>query len=253
MPDPLRFFASAMALLLALAACTSPPQTAPQTGPTVLAASSLTEAFEEVADLWAAQGHARPVLSFAGTPALARQVESGAPADLVVFADSEWMDGLAQAGLIDPASRRNLLSNRLMLIQPKDAAVVTLETLGDGRLALADPDSVPAGRYARAALETMGLWPDLADNVVPTENVRAALALVERGEVELGIVYVSDARASDGVSQVQFLPEASYPPIRYPAAIVTGSTHPDSAAFNRYLQSDAAMAVFVAHGFERPR
>lgn len=253
MPDLLRFFAFATALLLALAGCTAPPQTSPESGPTVLAASSLTEALEEVADLWAAQGHARPVLSFAGTPALARQVESGAPADLVVFADSEWMDSLAQAGLIDPASRRNLLSNRLMLIRSKDAPAVTLETLGDGRLALADPDSVPAGRYARAALETMGLWQDLADNVVPTENVRAALALVERGEVELGIVYVSDAMASDAVAEVEFLPEASYPPIRYPAAIVAGSTHPDSAAFNRFLQSDAAMAVFVAHGFELPR
>lgn len=244
-----RLFACAMAALLSLSAC-SP---APESGPVVLAASSLTEALEDVADAWAAQGHPRPVLSFAGTQALARQVESGAPADLVLFADSEWMDSLAQGGLIDPASRHNLLSNRLMLIRPNDAPVVTLETLGEGRLALADPESVPAGRYARAALETMGLWQDLADNVVPTENVRAALALVERGEVELGIVYVSDALASDRVEEVEFLPEASYPPIRYPAAIVAGSSHPDSAAFNRFLRSDAAMAIFVAHGFEQPR
>lgn len=238
-----------MAALLALASCGQ----APQTGPVVLAASSLTEALEEVADSWAAQGHARPVLSFAGTPALARQVEGGAPADLVVFADAEWMDTLAVGGLIDPASRHDLLSNRLVLIRPKGAPELLLEALGDGRLALADPDSVPAGRYARAALETMGLWQSLSDTIVPTENVRAALALVERGEVELGIVYVSDALASDQVEITEFLPEASYPPIRYPAAILAGSTHPDSADLNRFLQSDAATAIFVAHGFELPR
>lgn len=241
-----RFLASTLAALLALSACSR----APETGPVVLAAASLTEALEEVADGWEARGHARPVLSFAGTPTLARQVESGAPADLVIFADGEWMDWLAQRQLIDPATRRDLLANRLVLIRPKGAALVTLETLDDGRLALADPESVPAGRYARAALETLGLWHDLADNVVPAENVRAALALVERGEVELGVVYVSDALASALVEQVEVLPQASHQPIRYPAAILAGSPHPDSAGLNQYLQSDAALSIFFAHGFE---
>jgi molybdate transport system substrate-binding protein len=238
-----------MTALAALSACSA----APQTGPVVLAASSLTEALEEVADRWTAQGHAPPALSFAGTQALARQVDSGAPADVVVFADSEWMDWLAARQLIDPATRRDLLANKLVLIRPTGAAEITLETLGHGKLAMADPDSVPAGRYARAALESLGLWGRLSDHVVPTENVRAALALVERGEVELGIVYISDAMASDRVEQVAVLPEASYPPIRYPAAVLAASSHPDSAAFNRFLQSDAALAIFIAHGFEPPQ
>lgn len=216
----------------------------------MLAAASLTDALEDVADAWAADGHARPVLSFAGSPALARQVEGGAPADIVILADREWMDVLAGRGLVDPATRHDLLGNRLVLVKPSGAPPVTLETLGKGRLALADPDSVPAGRYARASLESLSLWDGLAGRVVPAENVRAALALVERGEVELGIVYASDALASQGIEQVRLLPADSHPPIRYPVAIVSASDHPDSAAFVAFLSSAEASSIFSAHGFE---
>jgi molybdate transport system substrate-binding protein len=245
------FLRLACALLLLPLAGSCAPQT--EAGPVVLAAASLTEALEQVADAWAADGHARPVLSFAGTPALARQVEGGAPADIVVFADTQWMDVLARRGLIDPATRRDLLGNRLVLVKPAGGPSVTLETLGEGRLALADPGSVPAGRYARASLESLGLWSALAGRVVPAENVRAALALVERGEVELGIVYASDALVSDGVEQVASLPADSHPPIRYPVAVLAASEHRDSASFAAFLSSEEALAIFSQHGFEAGR
>ena len=234
-------------LLLVAASCSEAPA---ERGPVVLAASSLTDALEEVADDWHAQGNARPQLSFAGTPALARQVAGGAPADVVLFADTEWMDELERDGLIDAASRSDLLGNRLVLVKRRGGPDLTLASIGQGRLALADPASVPAGRYARAALESLDLWQGVADRVVPAENVRAALALVERGEAELGIVYVSDAMASAMVEPVEYLPAASHPLIRYPLAVLSGSTHPDSAAFAAYLASDAAGAVFTAHGFD---
>lgn len=205
---------------------------------------------EEAADAWAASGHPRPALSFAASSALARQVERGAPADIFVSADQAWMDELDGKGLLRAGSRGDLVGNRLVAIAPKSAASVTLADLGDGLLALADPEAVPAGRYARAALEKLGLWAGFKDNVVPAENVRAALALVERGEVALGIVYATDALASDKVEVVERLPAASHPPIRYPVAVLAASTHPGAQAFRAFLASDEAWAIFERRGFE---
>ena len=216
-----------LALLLPLAVACSGPE-APERGPLVLAASSLQEALEEAGAAWAAEGHAAPVLSFAATSALARQVEQGAPADLFVSADEEWMDTLADGNLLRPGTRIDLLSNRVVL---------------------AEPNAVPAGKYARAALASLGEWQGVADNVVPAENVRAALALVERGEAPLGVVYATDALASDKVEVVRELPESSHPPIRYPVAILAASESPDAAGFLAFLSSAKAKAIFAKHGF----
>ena len=214
----------------------------------VLAASSLQEAMTDAAEAWEAQGHPEPALSFAASSALARQIEQGAPADIFVSADEAWMDDLESKGLLRAGSRGDLLGNRLVMIAPKGAAPVALADLGDGRLALAE--AVPAGRYAKAALETLGLWDRLADNVVPAENVRAALALVERGEAALGIVYATDALASDKVEVVEGLPADSHPPIRYPVAILAASTNPDAQALRAFLASGEARAIFERRGFE---
>ncbi|HWK42043.1 MAG TPA: molybdate ABC transporter substrate-binding protein [Croceibacterium sp.] len=249
--DLLRAFALIMLLSL-VAACGAPSQPENATagkGPVVLAAASLQEALTEVAGAWAAQGHPAPVLSFAGSSALARQVEQGAPADLFVSADEEWMDVLDRQGLVRPGTRADLLSNRIVLIAPADGTAKSLADLGDGRLALADPDAVPAGKYAKAALEHLGQWAAVSGRIAPAENVRAALALVERGEAPLGIVYATDARASGKVRLVETLPEDSHPPIRYPVAILSASTHPDAAALRAFLASPEAMRIFASHGF----
>jgi molybdate transport system substrate-binding protein len=236
-----------LALLVPLlAACGG---TEPERGPVVLAASSLQEALQEAADAWASQGHPPPVLSFAATSALARQVEQGAPADLFVSADEEWMDTLAGQDLLRANTRRDLLSNRLVVVRTKGDPIAGFAELGDRRLALADPAAVPAGKYAREALETMGTWSELESKVVPAENVRAALALVERGEAPLGIVYATDALASDGVEVVQEIPAETYTPIRYPVAILATSKHPDAAGFLAFLSSAEARRIFEKHGF----
>lgn len=218
---------------------------AAQRGPVVLAASSMQEAVGAIADAWAAQGHPRPVVSFAGTPSLARQVESGAPADIFISADEKWMDALAAKGLVQPQSRRDIAGNALVFIEPAG----THSAPGEGRLAMADPDTVPAGRYGKAALVKLGMWDKLGPLVVPAENVRAALALVERGEVPLGLVYASDAAASRKVAIAQVIPQGSHPPIRYPMALLASSTHPDAAALARFIASPKGQAILQAHGF----
>lgn len=221
----------------------------------VLAAASLQEALEEVADSWQAQGHARPILSFAGTSSLARQVEAGAPADIFVSADAKWMDWLEERELIRPQSRIDLLTNRLVLASGDGNAAVWQTgqplpaLIGNNRIAVADTQAVPAGRYARAALEAIGAWDALQGQLVRTENVRAALALVERGEVRFGIVYATDALASEWVEVAGQFPAESHPPIVYPAALLAGSSNADAAGFLTFLQSAEANATFRSYGF----
>lgn len=245
------FRASLCAVLLAalLSACGGSPDRA-ERGPVVLAASSMQEALEDIARIWEARGHAEPVLSFAASSALARQVEQGAPADIFVSADHEWMDEVESRGLLRNGTRVDIAGNRLVLIASVTASGLSLDGLGERRLALADPAAVPAGRYAKAALEHLGRWEGLAANVVPAENVRAALALVERGEAALGVVYATDAWASDKVQVVECLPAASHPPIRYPAAVLATSAHPDAGDFHLFLNSDEARRIFARRGFE---
>lgn len=243
-------------LLLLFLAMLSPAHAQPR-GPVVLAAASLQEGLSEAADRWSALGHARPVLSFAGSSALARQIAAGAPADLFISADEEWMDYLAARKLLRPGSRTAFLSNRLVLIAPADSRLrlairrgfPIARALGTGRLAMADPAAVPAGKYGRAALTKLGVWPGVAGRIASAENVRAALALVERGEAPLGIVYATDAKASARVRIVGVFPTASHPPILYPMALLRTARNRDADAFRRFLLSPQGKAIFVRHGF----
>ena len=223
-------------------------------GPVVLAAASLQEVLTAAADTWARQGHARPVLSFAATPALARQVQAGAPADLFVSADEEWMDALAVKGLLAPGTRAVLAGNRLVIVAPAGrgvqlTAATLAATLAAGPVAMADPTSVPAGKYGRVALQRLGAWNAVAPRIVRAENVRAALALVERGAAPFGIVYRTDARASRLVRVAGVFPAASHPPIRYPVARLRRSAHPEAETFRRFLTSPDGRALFAHYGF----
>lgn len=244
-----------LALLLALTAPT--PALAQDKGPLVLAAASLQEAMTDAANAWARKGHPRPVLSFAASSALARQVEAGARADLFASADEEWMDYLQGKSLLKSATRARLTENRLVLIAPAQSRVnlrlvrnfPLARALGTGRLAMADPAAVPAGRYGREALTRLGVWNGVAGKVAAAENVRAALALVERGAAPLGIVYATDAMASRGVRVIGTFPVASHQPITYPAALLATSRHRDAEAFRRFLISREGRAIFLRRGF----
>jgi molybdate transport system substrate-binding protein len=223
--------------------------------PLVLAAASLQESMTAAASAWAAKGHARPVCSFAASSALARQIAAGAAADLFVSADEPWMDDVEKRGLIVPGSRAAFLGNRLVVVRPKGARgnagprVPLARLLSGGPLALADPEAVPAGKYARASLQRLGAWDAVAPRVVRGESVRAALAFVERGAAPFGIVYATDAKASDRVEMVRVLPDDSHPPIRYPLARLKAATSPDAEPFRRYLLSGEGRAIFRRFGF----
>ncbi|MBA4757358.1 molybdate ABC transporter substrate-binding protein [Sphingosinicella sp.] len=253
-------YAPRTVFLVLLALLGADPARAQSAAPVVLAAASLQEALSEAADAWARQRHPRPVLSFAGSSALARQIEAGAPADLFISADEAWMDRLEQRSLLAPGSRRVIAGNRLVLIAPSDSPVKLriakgfplARALGSGRLAMADPAAVPAGRYARAALEALGVWAAVEPRVVRSENVRATLALVERGEAPLGIVYATDAAASRKVRVVGVFPASSHPPIRYPAARLRTAKAKDAPAFLAFLGSRQARVIFARHGFSAP-
>lgn len=230
--------------------------------PLVLAAASLQESLNAAADAWAARRHERPVLSFAGSSSLARQIEAGAPADIFISADEDWMDFVAAKGLMRPASRADLVGNQLVLIahgaRPHKPVVIDrrfalTRALGNGRLAMADPNAVPAGKYGKAALQSLGLWASAEEQIAPAENVRAALLLVERGEAPLGIVYATDAKASQKVHVVGVFDAKSHPPIRYPIAVLTSTTSPDAESFRRFLLSKAGRAIFARFGFSSPR
>ena len=223
---------------------------------TVFAAASLSDVLPELARAYTQQTGTRVEFSFAATSMLARQIEGGARADVFLAADPEWMDYLNQRGLIQRATRRNLLGNRLALIAPADSTVQLQigagfplrAALDGGRLATGDPDSVPAGRYARAALSSLRVWNAVADRLVRADNVRAALAFVARGEAPLGIVYETDALADKRVRIVDLFPASSYPPITYPVALTSGA-RVQAGSFLDFLHGPAAAAVFKSRGF----
>jgi len=223
---------------------------------TVFAAASLKDALDENAKAYQARSGDRIVVSYAASSALAKQIEAGAPADLFISADLDWMDYVEQRRLIKTGTRQNLLRNRLVLIAPADSkASVSIvpgfplaRLLGDGRLAMANPDAVPAGKYGKASLEALGVWKDVQSKVAAAENVRAALVLVSRGEAPFGIVYKTDAAADPKVRVAGLFPENTHPPIIYPIA-VTAAGKPAAGAFLKWLSGPQARAIFEKHGF----
>ncbi len=251
-----------MRRLLLLVALLVLPGLTPAGPLTVLAAASLTDAMQELGRAWAAQGHPAPRFVFASSSALARQAEQGAPASLFASADEPWMDYLGQRGLLAPGTRISPLGNRLVLIAPAGAAEVgmvgmvgsgtdLLARLGpQGRIATGDPASVPVGRYAEAALRTLGLWDSLVPRLARAENVRAALLLVERGEAPLGIVYATDAAVSRHVRVVGTFPPGTHPPITYPFAILRGGDNPEARSLLAFLTGPEAAATYRRLGFE---
>lgn len=248
MKQLVRYAAAVLAWLLLAAAAHAAPVT-------VFAAASLKNALDEVGAEYArAGGQAR--FSYAASSAIARQIEQGAPADVYVSADSDWMNYLAQRRLIVASSRRDLLTNRLALIAPADSKLALkigrgmpiAAALGAGRLAVAGPE-VPAGKYAKAALTALGVWPSVSGKLAQAENVRLALQYVARGESPLGIVYDTDAVVERRVRIVGLFPAGTHPPIVYPAAIVASSRNPDAAKFMAFMRSPRAAAVFKKYGF----
>lgn len=253
------FFRSSVrvAAALVLACLLALPTQARAEGVLVFAAASLKTALDQIAEGWREQTGKAVTISYAGSSSLARQIEQGAPADIFISASVDWMDYLQSADIIRPESRIDLLGNRLVLIaHGRETTGIDLQAgadlaglLGDGRLAMALVDSVPAGIYGKQALVSLGLWDAVAQKVAQADNVRAALALVSSGEAPYGIVYASDAVADAEVSVVAVFPEATHEPIIYPAAILATSTAPDAADFLGFLKSPTAHELFKAQGF----
>jgi molybdate transport system substrate-binding protein len=249
----LRCGAVALALLPALAAV---PAVAAE-AVLVFAAASLKNALDDAAREFEKEGGTPVKISYAASSALARQIENGAPADIFISADLDWMDYVEKRHLIRPPTRRNLLGNRLVLVAPADSRVKIeiapgfdlLARLEGGRLAMADPESVPAGKYGKTALTTLGVWRAVARHIAAAENVRAALRFVARRETPLGIVYATDAAAEPKVRVVGVFPAGSYPPILYPVALSAGSTNPNARRFLDFLESPAARPAFERQGF----
>jgi molybdate transport system substrate-binding protein len=230
---------------------------------TLYAAASVKEALDtliKMRDTSASTMGAPARVVYAASSTLARQIEQGAPADIFISADNDWMDYLAQRRLLKNDRRITLLTNRLVLIAPaKQPTQLVLgphfalaAALGNDRLSIADPDSVPAGKYAKAALQALGVWHDVSRKLAPAENVRAAMMLVARGEAPLGIVYASDAIAEPRVRVVGEFPVNSHPPIVYPAAVLSAARSGEARAWLDFLRSPEARAVWRKHGFGTP-
>ena len=244
-------------LLLLLGSASSVSASAQDAKLVIFAAASLKDALDEVNAAFQHEKGQDTATSYAASSTLAKQIEAAAPADIFISADLDWMDYLAKRNLVKLETRANLLGNRVVLIAPVNSAVqlaigpnfLLAAALGNGRLAIADPNSVPAGKYGKAALEALGAWSSVADRLAPAENVRATLALVSRGETPLGIVYQTDGDADKGVKIVDTFPENTHPPIIYPIAVVTSSTNPATVDYLAYLKSPVARGIFEKNGF----
>jgi molybdate transport system substrate-binding protein len=249
-----RLCIASIALLLAAAV----PAAARADGFVVFAAASLKDALDAINAGWQKETGKHATISYAASSALAKQIEAEAPADMFISADLDWMDYLDKKGLIAPGTRHNLLGNSLVLIAPTDAKAADVDIgpnfplaklLGGGKLAMADPNAVPAGKYGKAALTKLGVWNAVSGSVASAENVRACLLLVARGEAPYGIVYKTDAAIEPKVEIVGTFPADSIPPIIYPIALTAPSKNADAAAFESYLSSPAAAALFDHYGF----
>jgi molybdate transport system substrate-binding protein len=223
----------------------------------VFAAASLKNALDNINIAWKADSGKEVTISYAASSALAKQIESAAPADIFMSADLQWMKYLSQEKLIKAGSEVELLGNRIVLIAPKDSTAETTiapdfplaKLLGDGKLAMADVKAVPAGKYGKAALEALGVWASVEGKVAQAENARAALKLVATGEATLGIVYQTDANADPSVKVIGTFPADTHEPIIYPVALTASSTTPDAAEFLKYVQSAKAKSLFEEQGF----
>lgn len=245
-------------MVLAGVLCIASPAFAQQAKPLVVfAAASLQTALSAAAAEWKAQSSTPVMFSYAASSALARQLESGAPADLFASADVEWMDWAQTRSLIKPGTKRVLLGNSLVLVTQKETALDLriapgfglAAAIGESRLATGNPSAVPVGKYAQAALTRLGVWQEIGPKIAGTDNARAALALVARGEAKLGIVYGTDAAAEPKVRVVDTFPADSHPPIVYPFAVTAASTNADAIGFLDFLSSPKAEAIFKAQGF----
>jgi molybdate transport system substrate-binding protein len=223
----------------------------------VFGAASLTDVLDELGHAFTERTQVQVKSSLAASSVLAKQIEAGAPADVFFSADLDWMDYLDQRKLLRPGSRHDVVLNRLVLIAPADSKIAVkiapgfdlLRALGDGKLATGDPDSVPVGKYAEAALQKLGVWQQVSGRIVRAENVRSALAFVARGEAPLGIVYRTDALAEKRVRIVDVFPADSHPPIVYPIALTTRAG-PEAQRFVDFVTSDAAKPIFRKFGFQ---
>lgn len=248
---------TAFVVVFLLAALAAPAARAQDTTLTVFAAASMKNAVDDINAAFTRATNIKVTASYAASSALARQIESGAPADLFASADLDWMDYVAQRNLIKADTRTNLLGNKLVLIAPKDSRIgnVTIGQgfdlaglAGNGRIAAGDVRAVPAGKYAKAALEKLGSWTAAESKFAMAENVRAALVLVGRGEAVLGIVYETDAKVEPNVKIVGRFPEDSHPAITYPVAL-TANAKPAAVRYLNFLRSSAAKEVFEKYGF----
>lgn len=246
---------SALAALLTIGA--AGPTFAQGKDVLVFAAASLTNALDDINTQYRRETSRRVMISYAASSTLAKQIEAGAPADIFISADLDWMDYLAKRNLIKPATQTNLLGNHLVLVAPKNSrenldiapGFPLADKLGGGKLAMADTAAVPAGKYGRAALEALGVWRSVQNKIVQAENVRAALVLVARGEAPFGIVYQTDAAVEPGVRIAGVFPDNTHPPIIYSIALTADSLNPDAATFLAYLESPKARPHFETRGF----
>lgn len=251
----IRVLAGAGIVVAALAA--SPAARADDSNVTVFAAASLKDALDAVNKACEAEVGEAATISYAASSALAKQIESGAPADVFISADLDWMKYLSDKKLTKPETEKQLLGNAIVLIAPKDStAEARLDKgfdlaglLGDGKLAMGDVKAVPAGKYGKAALESLEIWPSVEGKVAQAENVRAALKLVSTGEAALGIVYQTDANAEPGVKVVGTFPEGSHPPIIYPVAETAGAKDAETSAWLKCAESDTAKPLYEKQGF----
>jgi len=260
LPLAARLFRRTFALALAMVICLFPMSLHAQKSVTVFAAASLKSALDEVAAHYSGETATTLRVSYAGSSALARQIQYGAPAQIFLSANTAWMDVVQDEGLLAEATRVDVLTNRLVLIgalgveEPLTIApgFDLAGSLADARLAMALVDAVPAGIYGRAALQSLGVWNSVRHRVAQTDNVRAALRLVALGEARLGIVYATDAGADPRVHLLGVFPADSHPPILYPAAVLKEGDTPEARAFLAFLTGDVAGTIFRRHGFARP-
>ena len=254
------WFAGLLGLAVTATLAAGPPQPTAQAQAgdlVVFAAASLKNALDAINAQWQKDTGKKALISYGASSTLAKQIEQGAPAQMFISADLDWMDYLAQRNLIKPETRSNLLGNRIVLIAPNDKAQPIdikpgfdlAKALGDGRLSMANVDSVPAGKYGKAALEKLGVWNSVSGKLAQAENVRAALLLVSRGETPLGIVYQTDAAADPNVKIVGTFPEDTHPSIIYPIALTATANNPNAAVFLDYVRSAKAKPLFEAQGF----